>query len=116
LESKLEAERASIASQLLTLKRTSDEMQYNYDTQHAELSRLQKISTINEQNACLELKALESRNERLASLLEAETILRKQSDEKASKYDVCELEVLQLRREVSNNIHLCYMLCYAIMY
>lgn len=107
LEDKLKAERASTVSQMSALKRSMEEVQYNYDTQHAEMSRLQKISTINEQNARLEIIALESRNERISSLLEAEMILRRQSDEKACKYDACEPELLQLRREVCMYIYAC---------
>lgn len=100
LEDKMEAERASIANQMSALKRSMEEIQYKYDTQHAEMSRLQKMSAINEQNALLEIAALESRNGRMVVILEAEMILRRQSEEKACKYDVCEPELLQLRREV----------------
>jgi hypothetical protein len=100
LEDKMEAERVSIASQLSALKRSMEEMQFKYDTQHAEMSRLQKMSAINEQNALLEIAALESRNGRMTAMLEAEMILRRQAEEKACKYDVCEPELLQLRREV----------------
>lgn len=103
----MEAERASIASQLSALKRSMEEIQqFKYDTQHAEMSRLQKMSAINEQNALLEIAALESRNVRMAAMLEAEMTLRRQSEEKACKYDVCEPELLQLRREVIKIYHL----------
>lgn len=100
MEGKIEAERASTVSQISALKRNMEEMQFNNDSQHVEISRLQKISTINEQNTKLEIVALESRNERMSSMLEAEMILRRQSEEKACKYDGCEPELIQLRREV----------------
>ena len=87
------------------LKKRSEQLQLDFDSQYAELSRLQKMSAINEQNAKLEIAALESRNERLSSILEAETVLRKQSDEKANKFDASEPELQQLRREVRAQLH-----------
>lgn len=115
MEGKLVAERASAVSQISALKRNMEEMQFNNDSQHVEISRLQKISTINEQNTKLEIVALESRNERMSSMLEAEMILRRQSEEKACKYDGCEPELIQLRREVNDYMYVCistYMYMY----
>jgi len=74
-----------------------------YDASHAELARLQKISGINEENLRLEITALTDRCLRLTNLQEAESALRKRYEDKANKYDVAEVELVKLKKEVCTN-------------
>lgn len=82
------------------IKKNFDDMIIKHDSQGAELLRLQRISNINAENSRVEIQALESRNERLTYMLDSETVLRRQNEERASKYDHADAELIKLRKEV----------------
>ena len=65
-----------------------------------DMSRQQRVNDGSLQGEVIERKALEDRCQRLNTLLEAEAKLRRQCEEKASKYDITMTECEKLREEV----------------
>ena len=67
-----------------------------------ETQRIQKISALNTENQRLENVALGDRCNRLSAMLEAESKLRKASEEKAARSDCADEELHKLRREAAD--------------
>lgn len=53
----------------------------------ADMQRLKKVHASSEDNHRTEVRALEERVQRLSAQVDSETLLRRQSDERAAKYD-----------------------------
>ncbi len=96
------AEKAQLTSKCVETKTSLDVALQKYDAVHAELSRLQKISSINEENQRLEIAALTDRCVRLTNLHESESALRRKYEEKAHKFDAADAELQKHRKEVSS--------------
>ena len=96
------AERDALAKQCAELKKSIDDANLRGDSLYAELMRLQKMSGITEENQRMDINALTDRCLRVTHMMEAETALRRNYEDKANKYDAAETELLKLRKEVHN--------------
>lgn len=101
-------EKASLNSTITNLKKELSLSKMNADSTAAELVRVQKVAGITEENQRLEIAALEDRCRRLTNMLEAETIVRRQNEEKATKYDLAAADLSKLQKEVITAIRCSY--------
>jgi hypothetical protein len=70
------------------------------DSQEADINRISRLNSIANENYEMEVAALRDRNTRLTAAYDAEFALRQQHEEKALKFDRCNEDLKQLRREV----------------
>ena len=70
------------------------------ESQEADINRISKLNAIACENYDMEVSALRDRNTRLSVAYDAEFALRQLHEEKALKYDRCNEDLKQLRREV----------------
>lgn len=72
-----------------------------FDATYAELSRLQKMSGITEENQRLEIAALTDRCLRLSNLQESESALRRKYEDRSNRFDTADAELQRMRKDVS---------------
>jgi hypothetical protein len=87
-------------SKITELKKEVQSLNMKNDGLSGDLLRVQKMSGITEENQRLEIAALTDRCVRVTHMLEAESALRRQCEDRANRFDLAETELQILRKEV----------------
>eukprot|EP01038_Epipyxis_sp_PR26KG_P012270 gene12270-16453_t len=87
---------------IIDLKKRCDLLAGDLEAKESELLRIQKVKSVTEENNQLEIVSLRERCDKLNVMLEAETIIRQQMQDKAMKCDRIEEELKRFKIQVSD--------------